>query len=771
MSLAAGARLGPYRILRRLGAGAMGVVYQAHDDRLGRDVAIKVLPDGVAADEDMVARFEREVRAIAALSHPNVLGIYDIALGGAPTYAVMELVRGRELRDLLQAGPLPAETAVDYARQLARGLAAAHARGVVHRDLKPENVLVTGEGLLKILDFGLAKFDPLGLGGGNDATLFGTVPGVVLGTLAYMAPEQLRGEVVDHRADIFAWGAILFEMLAGRPPFGRATAAETIAALLSDAGPDEAALASMPPAIGALVADCLAKAAAGRPESAAAALARLDAGAAGGTWIAAATTAPSRATGETAVATAPAAGTPRAIAVLPFADMSPARDQDYFCEGMAEEIIATLARVRGLRVVARTSAFRFKGQQADVREIGRALGVEAVLEGSVRTAGGRMRVTAQLVSAADGYQLWTERFDGDAADVFAVQDAIAGAVSEMLTASIATHHRTIVPPSRPASLDAYTLYLKGRHLWSRRTGASLQRSLACFRDALEADAGYAQAWAGLADSYLTIGLYGLQAPSDAMPLAADAACRALAQHPDLAAAHATLASVSALHDWDWPAAAEGFDRALAADPNLAVGWQWRAMHLHVPQRRFTDAGADLARAAELDPMSPAVAASRGLHAHLSGDAAGGIALLDQAIERDPRAAVLHFFRGLVLADEGRPAEATAAIALALAHGDRTPEMAAATGYAAAASGRREGADAALAELAGLAASRYVSPVIGAQIRARLGETDAALDALERAADLRAPDLVWIAARPAFRSLHGHPRFERLLARVGLPAPG
>ena len=763
MGLGPNTEIGPYRIDHLLGAGEMGEVYKAHDPRLGRDVALKILPDRIANNPDMVARFEREVRAVAALSHPNVLGIYDVGRSADYIYAVMELVPGVTLREKLAGPPLSHAAVQAIALQIARGLAAAHARQIVHRDLKPDNVLVRDDGHVKILDFGIAKIDPAGLGG-DHPTLYNTMPGVVMGTLAYMAPEQVRGLPVDARADIFSFGAILFEMLAGQPPFARRSSAETIAALVDPEPADPVAIAAMPAPMARVVAACLAKPIAERMAAIGDAIALLEPDGHGAdlerTFAALARTA-----AIPAAAAARRGG--RSIAVLPFADMSPAHDQDYFCEGMADEIISSLARVAGLRVVARTSAFRFKGRTDDIRDIARALNVDTVLEGSVRTAGNRMRVTAQLINADDGYQLWSERFDRDTTDVFAVQDDIARTVSRVLTDTLAGAYRTLELSSRPANFDAYTAYLKGRQQWSRRTEHGLSQSVDLFREALAVDDAYAPAWAGLADSYVTLGIYGVRPPAEVMPLARDAGKRALAASPHQASAYASMACVDALYDWAWDRADAGFARAVELDPNLASAYQWRAMHHLLPLGKFAAAQSALTRAHELDPVSPAIAASRGLAASFAGDAPRALRELELALARDPDSPLLHFFHGVALGTAGDAERALGEFDAAAQLGDRRPELIAAVGYTRARLGDRAAAETALVELAALARDRYVSPVAMAQVHAGLGDAARALDALDAAAEARAADLVWLNVRPTFATLRQEPRFAALAQRLGL----
>jgi tetratricopeptide (TPR) repeat protein len=378
-----------------------------------------------------------------------------------------------------------------------------------------------------------------------------------------------------------------------------------------------------------------------------------------------------------------------------------------------------------------------------------------------------MRITAQLVNAADGYQLWSERFDRDSTDVFAVQDEIARTVTRTLTDTLAGAYRTLDQTSRPANFDAYSAYLKGRHQWSRRTEAGLTRSLDYFQEAIGIDAAYAPAWAALADSYVTLAIYGVRAPAEVMPRARDAAERALGISAHQASAHASIACVEALHDWAWDRADHSFARALAIDPNLAVASQWRAMHHLLPLGRFDEAIAALIRAQELDPLSPAISASLALCAAFAGQQDRALGELDRALHLDADTPLLHYFKGRTLADGGDHDGALRSFDAASRAGGGGPELVGAIGYSQARRGDRAAAQTALQELTALAASRYVSPVSIAQVHVGLDEPDAANDALERAADLRATDLVWIAVRPLFRPLFATPRFQAVLARMGL----
>ena len=432
----AGARLGPYTIIAPIGAGGMGEVWRARDERLHRDVAIKLVRSTLAGSPATLARFEREARAVAALSHPNILAIHDFGSEGETVYAVMELLEGDTLRDRLRQEDLPLSRVLDWAHQVAQGLAAAHEKGIIHRDLKPENVFVTRDGIVKILDFGLARLDrgEHPMVGENATTMAKTTPGAIIGTVAYLSPEQARGETADHRSDIFAFGALLFEMLTGQPAFLRETTADTIVAVMRESPRASSGSGkNIPGEVEEILHHCLEKRPEERFRSARdLAFALRLAMRTSSSSSPAPSPAPESAQKTQRIASGSSRANELSIAVLPFRNLSPAPDAEYFSDGMTEEIINALSAVPALRVAARTSSFAFKNKVDDVRRIGGELGVAMVLEGSVRQAGSRLRVSAQLVNVESGYDMWSKRWDRELADVFAVQDEIAEAIASTL---------------------------------------------------------------------------------------------------------------------------------------------------------------------------------------------------------------------------------------------------------------------------------------------------------------------------------------------------
>jgi len=542
MSLTAGERLGPYEILAPIGAGGMGEVYKATDVRLGRTVAIKTL------HVEHGDRFERESRSIAALNHPNICQLYDVG----PNYLVMEFIEGAPLN-----GPLPLDRACRYAVEIADALSAAHSKGITHRDLKPANILVTASGI-KLLDFGLAHLSRDGEGQRAveaTATAGLTQAGMVLGTAAYMSPEQAEAKPVDARSDIFSFGLVFYEMLSGRRAFLGDTAIAIMAAILhKEPEPLDAT-----PALKTILTRCLRKSPADRFQSM--------------TQVKEALLAASGVSSPASGVSGAPQPTPNpSIAVLPFANMSRDADDEYFSDGLAEEIINLLAHVSGLKVIARTSAFAFKGKNEDIRKIAETLGVNNVLEGSVRRAGNRLRITAQLIHAADGSHLWSERYDRELTDVFAIQDEIAQAITAALKLTLSI---SVVQQRYQPNLPAYEAFLRARHQWAKLTPESMARSKEHYEEAIALDPKFALAHIGLADYFLMLASGSALMPAhDAMPLIRLGAQRALAIDPLLPEAQAMLGIVAGVYDYDWKGAERLFRLAMARDPVPPLVHSW-----------------------------------------------------------------------------------------------------------------------------------------------------------------------------------------------------
>jgi eukaryotic-like serine/threonine-protein kinase len=723
MSRLTGRSLDQYRVGRLIGAGGMGEVYEAEDLRLGRRVALKVLPAAVAGDAERLARFTKEARALAALNHPGIVTIYGVDESEGERFFTMELVTGETLSASTPSGGFAVPRFLEIAIQLADALAAAHEKGLVHRDLKPANVMVTSEGRVKILDFGLAKALPLPGGESGAVTLDKTADGALLGTLPYMAPEQFDGRTADARSDLYSLGLILYEMASGRHPFAGRTAAALVMAVTQETPASLASLnPAVPPGLDRLVARCLEKEPARRPASAAEVRAALEA-LRGGAPPGAGPSPP------------PAASKAPSVAVLPFADMSPARDQEYFCDGVAEEIINALAQLEGLQVAARTSSFAFKGKLEDVREVGRRLGVGAVLEGSVRKAGERLRITTQLVDVATGYHLWSERFDRGTDDIFAIQDEISLGVVERLKVKLLAGESGVFVRRHEPPREAYDLYLKGRFFFNRRGPEDLPRAIEHYEKAVAADPLYAMPHVGLAETFFVLGLWGFLPPRQVFGRSKSAALRAIELDDSLIEAHMLLGCELFLHERDWSAARPHFERAGKFLPASTLGRLARcAYEMAVGHRRET---LEIARLyVEAEPLS-AIAHSQAANFFVAvEDVDGAAALLEKALELDPGMRVALPLLGFCRAVQGRLEEAADLLRKAVQGGLPAGSM-----YLPAVlvrAGRTEEARETVEALEKAASKRYVWPLARALAWAALDERERSLALLGEAEEEGSP---------------------------------
>jgi eukaryotic-like serine/threonine-protein kinase len=719
----------------------MGEVYRARDTRLDRTVALKVLHARADAAASALPLIEREARAAAALNHPHICTLYDIGHEGDFGYLVMEYLEGKTLEEVLRTGPLSPATVLLYARQLAGALTAAHGKRVIHRDLKPANLFLTNEGTLKILDFGIAKSV---VPEGADAVTRRrtTQSGTFIGTVGYAAPEQLRGEPVDHRTDIFAVGVVLSELVAGHPPFARSTTVDTMSAILHE--PPPPLPSDVPSPLAAAIAKCLEKSPARRFQSAAELLAALDPAVA--------------ATGEAAVPS----DAPPSIAVLPFADLSPGKDQEYFCDGMADELITALMSLEGVRVASRTSAFQFKGRAEDVGEIGRRLKVRHVLEGSVRRAGNRLRVTVQLTDVAEGFQVWSERYDRALDDVFAVQDEIARTIVERLELDLGRRDDRIVPRAT-RNMEAYNIYLQGRYLLFKLTMDGMKEGMALLERAGSLQPDYADAHASLAYGYL-LQAFTVAPPRQVMPLAKSAAERALRVNSDLAQGHLALASVRHWYEWDWAGAERAYKKAIELSPADAMA-RFNYAELLVLLGRSEEAIAEAACATERDPISPIVCRAMGDALYVSRRYDEAIEYAHRMLALEPSFFSTYWILGLALAGKGQYAEAIGAFEQGRAHSYGDPPLESFLGWVSALAGDRDRARTIARELEARRAVGYVSATNIALIYQGLGEMDESLRWYTLAVNERAADCSAYQQVPYFDAAREDPRFQALIRRI------
>ena len=790
MRIAAGTRLAAYEILSPLGSGGMGEVYRARDTRLGREVAIKLVTERLMTDPDALARFEREARAVAALSHPNIVALHDVGHDNGIAFAVMELLDGQPLDRRLATEGLPWRTALEIAVAIADGLASAHSRGIIHRDLKPGNVFITRDGLVKIVDFGLATDDRFQLAPAGDNR--DTAPGTVFGTLAYMSPEQVRGEPADHRTDIFSLGCVLYEMLGRHQPFRAETPAQVLAAILRDQPPALASLGGgIPPRAEALVRRCLEKdpdhrfqsardlafalreilndsretsrspIAAGRPAL------RVGAAVAAGVLIVGAAVL-GLANGTTSLFVR---GAPiRSVAVLPLVNLSGDREHDDFAETMTEQLTTRLATLGSWRVTSPASVMRYRGTRMSIAQVAGELGVDAVVEGSVAREGSRVKVAAHLVDATTGRRIWGDAYEQALDSVLVMQSDMARAIAreaDLRLAPDVVSRLSAVP--RQVVPAAYDAYVRGRHAWDKRRESDLRDALRFFQDSIDADPTYAPAYAGLADSYAQLGYGSYISPEDAFPRARGAAQKALALDPTLAEAHASRGYVLMYYDWDFVEAEAEYRSAIQLNPSYAVAHQWYAYLLTAMERPFAAADAEISIAKSLDPLSVPINIDRAYISYYSGRDEDALRSVGLALEMDPKFALGYFWLGRIYTSQGRYADADQAFHNIGLLRTWTPAMAA-LGYMYGKAGRSHDAKAVLAEFEALERQgRYASGYAFAAIYAGLGDRERMFAHLDAAYRERSHWLLWLKRDPRWDEFRADPRFQSLVRKVGLPS--
>ena len=779
MSLSAGTRLGPYEILSPLGAGGMGEVYRARDGRLDREVAVKVLPERLSQDPQALARFEREGKVVAALSHPNILAIYDVGSAQGLAYVVTELLEGETLRGQVGRSAVPWRKAVEIAVAIADGLAAAHSKGIVHRDVKPENIFLTSDGRVKILDFGLARWRPAAA---DQTAATETKTGTVMGTAGYMSPEQIRGAVAVAPSDIFSLGCVLYEMVMGRRAFNRPTTPETMSAILNEDPPNLADSGKEIPAeLQGIIHHCLEKSAEQRFQSArdlAFAL-RAVSGTGGNAlpdprngrkglprWIWAAPALVLLLASSFIVWRATNGRAIDSLAVLPFVNVGGDPNMEYLSDGITENLINSFSNLTKLRVVPRGRAFRYKGRETDAERVGRELNVRAVLTGRVVQRGDSLNIQTELVDVAADSQLWGQQYNRKLSEIVPVQEQIAKEVSEKLRLHPTGEEQRRLTRRYTENPESHQLYLKGRYLWNRRTGDALRRAAEYFQQAIDKDPSYALAWAGLTDCYVLYSFYEVLPPREAAPKAKESARRALALDDTLAEPHAALAYVKTFYDWDWPGAEREFTRAIELNPNYATAHAWYGLYLDAVGR--PDEGiAETRLAQEADPLSLAISVTAGAAFYNARRYGQAVEQLHKALEMDPNFPGTHLWLGLVYEQLARGDAAVAELQKAVSLSGGEPAELGLRGHAYASAGRRAEAQRVLAELNGLSKRSYVPPFDIALVYAGLGEKRQSLEWLERAYEDHSFRLAWIKVWPQLDSLRGESRFHDLLRRMNL----
>jgi serine/threonine protein kinase/tetratricopeptide (TPR) repeat protein len=789
-----GQTISHYRILEQLGAGGMGVVFKAQDNRLERAVALKFLPENLAQQPQALERFRREARAASALNHPGICTIYDVGEQDGQAFIAMEFIDGETLRSHIQGRPLPGEELLELGIQIAEALDAAHAEGIIHRDIKPANIFVTKRGRAKVLDFGLAKLVPKGIANADaDSAAAASDPtsavGIISGTPCYMSPEQIRGDDLDARTDIFSLGLVLYEMATGSQAFRGGSGGAIIEAILTRPPASVRSInPNLPPRLEAIIEKALHKDRGLRYQHAAELLAdlqRLKRDSESGSLDRAADTPSVRTVSANHLSSASNPGSraaaqpsgsfrsPRvakvisSLAVLPFENVSRDPENEYLSDGITGSLINNLATVPHLRVMARSTVFRYKGREMDPQAIGRELHVRAVLTGRMMQSGGSLRIGTELVDVATGSQIWGAQFDRKPGDIFTIQDEISSEISGKLRLQLTRAEKKRLVRRHTEDAEAYRLYLQGRHHWNRWTEEGFYKAIGYFQQAIQKDPSYALAYAGVADSYVLLGWNSYLPPKDAFPKGKAAAMTALDLAPDLGEAATDLAAVLWLHDWQWPEAEKEFQRSLKLNPCYPTANHYYAECV-MTMGRHAEAITRMKKSLELDPLSLIINAAIGWAYYHARQYDQAVEQLLRTVELDPNYPVTYWILGLLYRKTARSDLAISAGQKGVNLSGGSPLMRAALAQSYAEAGSPKDARQILDDLTKLGQDKYVAPHFFAGIHIGLGEDERALAYLEKSYAEHCHWLIYLHIDPSMDRLRGDPRFQDLLRRVGLP---